>query len=138
MIETEEIRPTIQKVKTLDLLVEKLNLQFESVRDKNKELEKIIKEIQDIANSPFSNMLGGEQNIVDETAFNELKDAVSELKKELNKQKQDMYKGFRDQEAIIQTKADEDIVKDLEEALHQGIDQLMTSSVKKVCWQKRY
>ena len=130
MFESEEIRPTIQKVKTLELLVEKLNLQFEAVRDKNKELDKIIKDIQEIANSPFNNLLGGDQNNIDEAAFNEIKDSVADLKKNLNKLKQDMFKGFRDHDTALQTKADEDVVKDLDEALHQGVDQVMTSSVK--------
>lgn len=130
MLESEEVRPTIQKVKTHELLVEKLNLQFEAVRDKNKELEKIITDIQEIANSPFNNLLGGDQNMIDETAFNEVKDTVASIKKDLNKLKQDMFKGFRDHDTAINSKADEDVVKDLDEALHQGVDQVMTSSVK--------
>lgn len=131
VLNSEEFRPTIQKVKTLQLQVEKLFLQFEAVRDKTKELEKIIKEVQEIANSPFGNMIGGEHNGVDEGVFNELKDAVADVKKNLSKLKQDVYKSINEQEAKLITKVDEEIVNDLEEALHQGIDQVMTSSSKK-------
>ena len=131
LLNSEEFRPTIQKVKTLQLQVEKLILQFEAVRDKTKELERIIKEVQEIANSPFGNMIGNEHSGVDEAIFNELKEAVSDVKKQLNKLKQDVSKSINEQDAKLLTKADEEIVNDLEEALHQGIDQVMTSSSKK-------
>lgn len=82
-------------------------------------------------NSPFANITTHDNEVVDETMVNEMKDTVEEVKKVVAKLKKDMYRAINEQNAKLLKKADEDVVNDLEEALHQGIDQVMISSSKK-------
>lgn len=131
LFNTQGIASASETLKTLDLRVEKLTLQFDSVHKANKDLKAQLAELQEMAGSPFGNILGNDNNMVDEVAINDLKESIDELKKNLNKVKSDLYKSLKEMDAKLLKKVDEEVVSDLEEALHQGIDQVMTSSAKK-------
>lgn len=130
-LNSDDFRPAIDKLKVIGLTTEKLKLQFEAVHSNNKQLEQSVKDLQEFAQSPFSNLLGGDNGNMDEIVVNEFKEAIAELKRNSAKLKQDMFKAIKEIDSKLGSKVDEEIVNDLEEALHQGIDQVMTSSTKK-------
>ena len=131
LFESEGLKPAIENVKILELKVEKLNIQFDSVNKQNKNLSRRVDEVQELANSPFSHMMGGEAPVYDDTAITEMKETVKKLNHTMNKTKTDVFRGLKEVEDKLLNKADEDVINNLEEALHQGIDQVMTSSAKK-------
>ncbi|CAI2384524.1 unnamed protein product [Moneuplotes crassus] len=120
-----------EAIKTLQLQVEKLSLQFGSTYKQLKSNEGKIKELDEYLHSPFGNLLHGNENSAEDSAITELRDTVEDVKKVLNKMRTEVYRTVKDCENKILQKADEELVNDLEEALHQGIDQVMTSSTKK-------
>lgn len=131
LLDSLGFKPALENLKTIDLKVTKLGVQFDAVNSQSKDLQRRMQAVEEIANSPFANMLSGETNQIDETVINELKDTVEDIKKNLHKIKAEVNKSIKEQETKLLKKADEDVVNDLEEALHQGIDQVMTSSAKK-------
>jgi chaperonin cofactor prefoldin len=131
LLDKEGLKDTIEGVKVLDLRVEKLNLQFEAVNRGQKDLQKRMNEVQEIVNSPFGGLLGGEVNTYDETVIKDLKEAIEKLNTGFSKLKTEIFRALKEQDTKLFKKVDEEVVNDLEEALHQGIDQVMTSSAKK-------
>ena len=131
-LESEEFKPAMETLKVVELKCDKLNLQFEAVHSNNKAIEESLKELQEFKDSPFSNLVGNDgQGNVDEALVNEIKESVLDLKHNMVKLKQELFKTVKEQEAKLFKKADEEIVNDLEEALHQGIDQVMRQGYSK-------
>ena len=130
-IKSSGIETCAEDITTLNLKIEKLNVQFNSVYQQTKENKRILKEIEELSHTPFGSLLHGDQIGPDETVVNELREEVDTLKKNLNKLKAETFRSIQDCENKLFKKADEEVVNDVEEALHQGIDQIMTSSSKK-------
>ena len=130
-LEEQGISQALSTLKTLGLKTEKVSVQFDALQRQVKATESQIADMQEMAHGPFSNLLHGESTMVDDTAISDLREVVTELKKNFAKMKTDVYRSLKEQESKLLKKADEDVVNDLEEALHEGIDQVMSSSAKK-------